>query len=97
MLQVTAWLAIEVALVVGLGLVAGGALGAVLVWAVLPTIALAADGTAAVPPPRVVVPAGTLALAVGGVVAVFATVPLVLSRVVARAHVAEVLRLGEDG
>lgn len=94
--QLRWWLAGEVAVVVTVGLVAGGALGAVLVWAVLPTIALAADGSLAVPTPLVVVPVRTLAVAVAAVVAVFALVPLVLSRVVARAHVAEVLRLGED-
>ena len=49
------------------------------------------------PAPQVVVPWGTLGLTVAVVVAAFASVPLVLSRVVARAHIAEVLRLGEDG
>lgn len=94
--QLRWWLAGEVAVVVVVGLGAGGLLGAVLVWAVLPTIALAADGTTAVPSPVVVVPAGTLAVAAAAVVAAFALVPVVLARVVARAHVAEVLRLGED-
>lgn len=94
--QLRWWLTIEVAVVVSVGLVAGTALGAVLVWAVLPTIALASDGTLAVPTPVVVVPVRALAIAVAGVVAVFTLVPIALSRVVARAHVAEVLRLGED-
>lgn len=94
--QLRWWLAGEVAVVVVVGLVAGGALGSVLVWAVLPTIALAIDGTLAVPAPVVVVPARTLAIATTSIVAVFALVPVVLSRVVARAHVAEALRLGDD-
>lgn len=94
--QVRWWLASEVLVVVVVGLAAGGALGAVLVWAVLPTIALATDGTLAVPAPVVVVPVRLLAGVTAAVVAAFALVPVVLSRVVARAHVAEVLRLGED-
>ena len=83
-------------MVVVVGLLAGGLLGSVLVWAVLPTIALAADGSLAVPGPVVVVPVRTLALVGSLVVGAFTLVPVVLTRVVARAHVAEVLRLGED-
>jgi hypothetical protein len=94
--QLRWWLAAEIALVVTVGLVAGGLLGAVLVWAVLPTIALAADGSLAVPAPVVVVPLQQLVVAAVVVVGAFTLVPVVLTRVVARAHVAEVLRLGED-
>ncbi len=94
--QLRWWLAAEIAVVVTVGLVAGGLLGAVLVWAVLPTIALAADGSLAVPAPVVVVPLRVLLVVAAVVVAVFTLVPVVLTRIVARAHVAEVLRLGED-
>ena len=94
--QLRWWLTSEVAVVVVVGLLAGGLLGSVLVWAVLPTIALAADGSLAVPGPVVVVPVRTLALVGSLVVGAFTLVPVVLTRVVARAHVAEVLRLGED-
>ncbi len=94
--QVRWWLMGEVAVVVVVGLVTGGLLGAVLVWAVLPTISLAADGSLAVPAPVVVVPFRLLAVVTAAIVAVFGLVPVVLSRLVARAHVAEVLRLGED-
>ena len=75
MRQIRWWLATEVAVVVGTGLVAGGLLGTVLVWAVLPTLGLAADGTPAVPTPRVVVPLGGLLLGAGVVVLAFALAP----------------------
>ena len=94
--QLRWWLATEIAVVVAIGVVAGGLLGAVLVWAVLPTVALAADGSPAVPAPVVVLPARPVLVALAGVVGAFTLVPVVLTRVVARAHVAEVLRLGED-
>lgn len=97
MRQIRLWLASEVAVVVLTGLVAGGLLGASLVWAVLPTLGLSADGSIAVPAPRVVVPVSTLVASAVVVVGSFALVPLGLARTVSRAHVAEVLRLGEDG
>lgn len=96
MRQIRSWLASEVAVVVVTGLVAGSLLGAVLVWAVLPTLGLATDGSLAVPAPRIVVPVRTLLASAGIVVAAFALVPLGLARSVARAHVAEVLRLGGE-
>jgi hypothetical protein len=95
--QLRVALASEVAVVVVTGTVGGLALGSGLVWAVLPTIALAADGTPAVPAPVVAVPWVPLTLVLLGVVALLATVPVVLARAVSRQHVAEVLRLGDDG
>jgi hypothetical protein len=97
MRQIRLWLASEVAVVVVTGLVAGGLLGASLVWSVLPTLGLSTDGSIAVPAPRVVVPVGTLVASAIVVVGCFALVPLGLARSVSRTHVAEVLRLGEDG
>lgn len=94
--QLRVMLAGEVAVVVLVGLVGGGLLGAGLVWAVLPTVALAVDGTPAVPGPVVTVPWPALLAGVSGVLALLGGVPLLLARSVARQHVAEVLRLGED-
>ena len=94
--QLRAALAGEVAVVALVGVVGGGVLGAGLVWAVLPTVALAVDGTPAVPGPVVMVPWTALLSGLGGVLALLAGVPLLLARSVARQHVADVLRLGED-
>lgn len=94
--QLRAALAGEVAVVVLVGVLGGGLLGAGLVWAVLPTVALAVDGTPAVPGPVVTVPWTALLAGLAGVLALLAGVPLLLARSVARQHVADVLRLGED-
>jgi hypothetical protein len=54
--QLSAWIALESALVVALSLVGGTALGLLVSWLVLPYVGLGASGAAPVPPVQVTVP-----------------------------------------
>ncbi len=54
--QLSAWLSLENAFLLGVGLVAGSALGLVLAWLVLPLVTLSPTGDAVVPAVSVVVP-----------------------------------------
>jgi hypothetical protein len=54
--QLVVWLSLESAFLLGIGLLAGVALGLLLAWLVLPFATLTATGAAAVPAPVVVVP-----------------------------------------
>ncbi len=82
--QLLGWLSLENAVLVGFGLVAGTALGALLVWFVLPLTTLTQDATTAVPDVLVVYPWRTIfwfeAGVVGALVAAVATLGVVLKR-----------------
>jgi predicted lysophospholipase L1 biosynthesis ABC-type transport system permease subunit len=82
--QLLGWLSLENAVLVGFGLVAGTALGALLVWFVLPLTTLTQDATTAVPDVIVVYPWRTIfwfeAGVVGALVAAVATLGVVLKR-----------------
>jgi ABC-type antimicrobial peptide transport system permease subunit len=93
--QLSAWIALESALVVLLSLLAGTALGLVVAWLVLPYVGLGASGESPVPPVQLIVPWATvlwLDLAVlGALVAVAATQVAYVRRL----RPAAVLRGGE--
>ena len=59
--QLTLWLALENAFLLGVGLVFGSALGLLLAWLVLPFVTLTGDGAAAIPSPVIVIPWGSIA------------------------------------
>lgn len=90
------WLAIESVVTVGGGIVTGLLLGVALALVILPAVSLARDGGAAVPAPRLVIPWDGIGVVVAGAAAVLLAVPLLLSTLVERTRVAEVLRLGDE-
>ncbi len=59
--QLSAWLTLEQAILLVVGLLAGALIGLVLAWVVLPVSTLGPDGSAAVPAPVIVVPWAALA------------------------------------
>ena len=90
--QTAAWLAVELAFQLVVGIAGGILLGMILAWAVLPSVALTPDGSLPVPAPRIVVPWDVvvgLGL-VGGAAFVAALLPL--RRVGASAELATDLR-----
>jgi FtsX-like permease family len=93
--QLSGWMGLESALVVGLSLLVGTALGLVVARLVLPYVALGASGEAPVPPVRLVVPWATvllLDLAVLGALVAVAAVQVAYLR---RLRPAPILRSGE--
>lgn len=94
--QLVAWLALENAFLLVVGIGGGLLLGAVLAWVVLPSVTLSPSGGAAFPPARVA-DAWDLAAAAGllGAGALSIAV-LAVRRVIRRTGVAERLRAGDD-
>jgi hypothetical protein len=93
--QLSGWIGAESALVVGLSLLTGTALGLVVAWLVLPYVALGPSGAVPVPSVRLVVPWTTmlwLDLAVLGTLGAIAAVQVAYVR---RLRPAPVLRGGE--
>jgi hypothetical protein len=94
--QLSGWLSLENAFLLGIGLVAGTGLGLILAWVVLPFVTLTQEATLAVPPVEVVIPwpaYGILYLVAGG--ALMLTV-VVIGRLLARVRVSGVLRSGGE-
>lgn len=91
------WLTVESGSTVLVSLGGGIALGLGLAWIILPSVSLARDGGVAVPTPVVVIPWLTITLVAAGAAAVLFAVPAVVSRMLGRTRVAEVLRLGDEG
>ena len=90
--QATTWMALELAFQLVVGIAGGIALGVVLAWAVLPSVALTPDGSLPVPAPRVVVPWDLAAfVALAGAVA-FGAVLLALRRAGSTRTLADDLR-----
>ena len=89
---VVSMLAVEEALLLAYGLIAGTALGLLLAWLAIPFTSVTATGSAAVPPPVIVVPWQTI-LGIGLPVAAFLAVgALALVRVAAGGTIAPALR-----
>jgi len=91
------WLTLESGSTVLVSLGGGVGLGLGLAWIILPSVSLARDGGIAIPNPVVVIPWTTIALVTAGAAAVLFTVPVVVTRMLGRTRVAEVLRLGDEG
>jgi hypothetical protein len=94
--QVAAWLSIEHAFLLVVGLGTGIALGALLAWLVLPFATLTGTGAAPVPPPVVTVPADGLVPIVVLAAVVFAGTLAVLRVQLAAVHVGDVLRARDE-
>jgi hypothetical protein len=93
--ELSLWLSLESAFLLLISLVAGVGLGLVLSWVVLPSVTLAPNGAAVVPPVQVAMPWEVLGmLLVLGVAAMVLTV-LVIGRVIRRSGVATAMR-GQD-
>jgi hypothetical protein len=93
--QLSGWIGLESALVVGLSLLTGTALGLIVAWLVLPYVALGPSGEVPVPPVRLIVPWATmfwLDLAVLGALVAIAAAQVAYIR---RLRPAPVLRGGE--
>jgi hypothetical protein len=94
--QLRAWLSIENAFLLVLGLLAGTGLGLLLAWLVLPFATLTASGAAAVPVPVVVVPWGAIApIGIATALLLVVTVGLV-TRQVPGARLSGVLRARDE-
>lgn len=91
------WLTLESGSTVLVSLGGGIALGLGLAWIILPSVSLARDGGVAVPTPVVVIPWLPITLVAAGAAAVLFAVPAVVTRMLGRTRVAEVLRLGDEG
>lgn len=92
--QLVGWLSLENVVLVGFGLLAGTALGSLLIWLILPLTALAQDATAAVPAVIVVYPWRTVLWFELGVVMVLMVAVAVLSAVLKRSGLEAILRVG---
>jgi hypothetical protein len=94
--QVTTWQSLELAFLLGLGVIAGGAVGIGLAMLTLPVATLTQTGTTPVPPPVVVIPViAFVALGASAVTLLVATLAIV-SRVVRAVPVAGVLRARDE-
>lgn len=94
--QLVAWLSLENAFLLLVGLLVGSALGVLIALLVLPYTTLTQAGAAVVPKPVIVVPWEALAAVDGlGLLAMLATV-LIASRQVHGAPIVDVLRARED-
>jgi hypothetical protein len=91
------WLTLESGSTVLVSLGGGIALGLGLAWIILPSVSLARDGGVAIPTPVVVIPWVTITFVAAGAAAVLFAVPAVVTRMLGRTRVAEVLRLGDEG
>jgi ABC-type antimicrobial peptide transport system permease subunit len=91
------WLTLESGSTVLVSLGGGVGLGLGLAWIILPSVSLARDGGIAIPTPVVVIPWATIAVVTAGAAAVLFAVPAVVTRMLGRTRVAEVLRLGDEG
>jgi predicted lysophospholipase L1 biosynthesis ABC-type transport system permease subunit len=94
--QLSAWISMENAFLLLIGLLAGTGLGLVLAWVVLPFVTLTQEATLAVPPVEVVIPWGIYGLLyLVALLALGATV-LVIGNLLGRVRVSGVLRSGGE-
>jgi hypothetical protein len=94
--QLSASLAIEGGLLIGLALAVGTALGVGLAWLVLPFVALTGEGGLPYPDVLVVFPWATAAWLEAGLVVALVAVVVVELHVLGRMRLAPALRTGED-
>jgi hypothetical protein len=94
--QLSAWLSIEHAFLLTVGLVSGAAIGLLLAWLVLPFATLTTAGTATVPAPVVVLPAEPFVPLVVMALALLAGTVALVTRQLRKIELAGVLR-AQDG
>ncbi|HXX59883.1 MAG TPA: FtsX-like permease family protein [Candidatus Sulfotelmatobacter sp.] len=93
--QLRAWLSLEHAALLLLGLASGSLLGLLMAWLVLPFTTLGPGGAASVPPPVVDVPWTVLGAVVVLAIALLAAALAIVGRTLPRIRLATVLRSGE--
>ncbi len=93
--QLRAWLSLEHATLLLLGLASGSLLGLLMAWLVLPFTSLGPGGVAPVPAPVVEVPWVVLGAVVVLAVALLAAALVIIGRTLPRIRLATVLRAGE--
>jgi hypothetical protein len=94
--QLSGWLTLESGFLLGIGMVVGIGLGLVLAWVVLPFVTLNAAGTAANPPPLVIVPWDAIGLLLAAALVVLVVTVSVISVMLRRIAVGGVLRTAEE-
>jgi hypothetical protein len=94
--QLLGWLGVENGYLTVTSLVLGTALGLALSWLILPLVVLTQEASRAFPPVRIVIPWMRLALLQLAVLAALVTVSLILTVVLRRRGLGQVLRIGED-
>ena len=94
--QLVSWLSLENVVLVGFGLVAGTALGALLIWLVLPLTSLTQEASAVVPDVVVVYPWRTVLWFEAVVVLVLGTAVAILGLVLKRSGLEAILRVGGE-
>jgi len=94
--QLSAWITIESAFLLVVGLLSGTGLGLLLAWVVLPFVTLTQEATVVVPPVQVVLPWSAYAVLYLGALGALLVTVLVVGRLLARVRVSGVLRAGGD-
>lgn len=94
--QLSAWISMENAFLLLIGLLAGTLLGLVLAWVVLPFVTLTQEATLAVPPVEVVIPWGAYAVLYLFALGALAVTVFVIGNLLARVRVSGVLRAGGE-
>jgi predicted lysophospholipase L1 biosynthesis ABC-type transport system permease subunit len=94
--QLSAWLSMENAFLLIVGLAAGTGLGLIMAWVVLPFVTLTQEATIAVPPIEVVIPWGIYALLYLVALGALAITVVVIGNLLARVRVSGVLRSGGE-
>ena len=94
--QLSAWISLENAFLLAIGLVSGTGLGLVLAWVVLPFVTLTQEATLAVPPVEVVIPWGIYGLIYLVALVALAITVVVIGNLLGRVRVSGVLRSGGE-
>jgi len=94
--QLSAWISMENAFLLLIGLLAGTGLGLLLAWVVLPFVTLTQEATLAVPPVEVVVPWGIYGLLYLVALLALGMTVLVIGNLLGRVRVSGVLRSGGE-
>jgi hypothetical protein len=94
--DLSAWVSLENAFLLGFGILTGSALGILLAWLVLPFATLTESGEAAVPPAQIVVPWPALTPIYLAAIALFVVTVLLVTRQVRGAAISTVLRSGDE-
>jgi predicted lysophospholipase L1 biosynthesis ABC-type transport system permease subunit len=94
--QLSAWLTMENAFLLAIGLLAGTGLGLILAWVVLPFVTLTQEATLAVPPVEVVIPWGVYGLLYLVALGALVVTVVVIGQLLRRVRVSGVLRSGGE-
>ena len=94
--QLSSWLSLENAVLAGVSLVAGSALGLLIAWVVLPFVTVTQAASTPYPPVEVAVPWLTIAILEAVAIVALTTTVVVLAWLLRRTGLASALRMGED-